>query len=421
MIRFLLLIFISLLLVQAEHLKAQNNNNFTPKFFIDLATYESADSGKTKLDVFIKVPYSNIQFLKTGTGYFAKYSITVSIYNDDDELQLEKLWNEKIGTREFKQTISETSYNISYRSFNIIPDKYKFVCKLEDLESRKHAIFEQEIDVRKYEDSVEISDVVIVSEFVETEQGLRVIPSISNLVATSDSSLSFFYEIYSDMERKVKVVYSIKDSKSNLVYNYEYDEEVKRGITETNKILNGIAFGLGNYQLEVKIIDNDGNIIKGTGRKFSSKIPGIPSSIKDLDLAIKQMQYIASSSEIDELTEIENYEERLENYLNYWKQKDPSPNTVDNEAMNEYYRRVEYANANFKGYFKGWRSDMGMIYITLGPPDHITRRPYEMDSRPYEIWEYYALNKSFVFIDRTNFGDYRLYNPVYGEWFRYRP
>ena len=89
--------------------------------------------------------------------------------------------------------------------------------------------------------------------------------------------------------------------------------------------------------------------------------------------------------------------------------------------MNEYYRRVAYADAHFKGYFKGWRSDMGMVYITLGSPDQVTRRPYEIDSKPYEIWEYYTLNRSFVFIDQTNFGDYRLQNPAYGDWFRYRP
>ena len=89
--------------------------------------------------------------------------------------------------------------------------------------------------------------------------------------------------------------------------------------------------------------------------------------------------------------------------------------------MLEYYRRVEYANAHFKGYFKGWKSDMGMVYITLGPPDQVTRRPYEMDSRPYEVWEYYTLNMNFVFVDNTNFGDYRLQNPTYGDWFRYRP
>ena len=89
--------------------------------------------------------------------------------------------------------------------------------------------------------------------------------------------------------------------------------------------------------------------------------------------------------------------------------------------MNEYYRRVEYANENFNGYFKGWRSDMGMVYITLGPPDQVTRRPYEIDSKPYEIWDYYILNRSFIFVDQTNFGDYRLENPAYGDWFRYRP
>jgi GWxTD domain-containing protein len=241
------------------------------------------------------------------------------------------------------------------------------------------------------------------------------------LVTSNDSSLSFFYEVYSDFEQAVKIQYTINDVNSKPLYVHTSDEKVKKGKTEINKILNGISFGLGDYQLEVRIVDEENNIIKGSGKKFSAQISGVPTSIKDLDLAIQQMQYIASPSELDEIEEIKDYDEKLDNYLEYWNKKDPSPNSVENETMNEYYRRVEYANEHFKGYFKGWKSDMGMIYITLGPPDQVTRRPYEMDTRPYEIWDYFVINRSFVFIDQTNFGDYRLQNPVFGEWFRYRP
>jgi GWxTD domain-containing protein len=420
--KILLLVFISTsIIAQVEYSRTQSSNQYLPKFYIDLASYESRDSGKTKVDIFIKVPYSNIQFLKIDNGYLAKYSFIISLYDEDDELKLEKLWNEKIETQSFKQTNSSKSYNVSYKSLDIESGKYKLVCKLEDNESKRYATYEQLINIRLFEDPLELSDVVIVSEFVQTDQGLRVIPSISNLVTSNDSSLSFFYEVYSDFEQAVKIQYTINDVNSKPLYVHTSDEKVKKGKTEINKILNGISFGLGDYQLEVRIVDEENNIIKGSGKKFSAQISGVPTSIKDLDLAIQQMQYIASPSELDEIEEIKDYDEKLDNYLEYWNKKDPSPNSVENETMNEYYRRVEYANEHFKGYFKGWKSDMGMIYITLGPPDQVTRRPYEMDTRPYEIWDYFVINRSFVFIDQTNFGDYRLQNPVFGEWFRYRP
>ena len=61
-----------------------------------------------------------------------------------------------------------------------------------------------------------------------------------------------------------------------------------------------------------------------------------------------------------------------------------------------------------------------MIYIVLGPPNNVERHPFEYDSKPYEIWYYYGINQQFYFVDDTGFGDYRLLNFNYGDWYRYR-
>ena len=93
----------------------------------------------------------------------------------------------------------------------------------------------------------------------------------------------------------------------------------------------------------------------------------------------------------------------------------------NNPILNEYYRRIEYANKKFKALGEGWRSDMGMIYVTFGPPTNVERHPMDMNSKPYEIWEYNELDRTFIFLDQTGFGDYRLVNPDYSRWPGYRP
>ncbi|MBK8945225.1 MAG: GWxTD domain-containing protein [Ignavibacteriae bacterium] len=420
----LLILFICLsnIFAQVEYSRKGGTAGQTPKFYIDIANYASQDSGKSKIDVFIKIPYSNIQFIKTNLGYSAKYAVTISLYDVEDEnLKLEKQWNEKVNTQNFKQTESNSSFNISYKSLTLVPGEYKFVCKIEDLESRKYHPFEQNIKVREFSKNLDLSDIIIVSEFIETKEGSKIIPNISNLVTSQDSALSFFYELYTNKENKQNISYNIVDKEGNQLYKTDVVRELKIGKNEIHETLENIKFALGDYQIVVKINDENHKIVKGITKKFYSKIFGYPTSIKDLDESIKQMQYIANSDDISFIEDGENYNEKLNRYLNYWKRLDPSPNTVENETLNEYYRRVEYANDNFDGYFKGWRSDMGMVYITLGPPDQVTRRPYEIDSKPYEIWDYYILNRSFIFVDQTNFGDYRLENPAYGDWFRYRP
>ncbi|MCB0752230.1 MAG: GWxTD domain-containing protein [Ignavibacteriae bacterium] len=417
---FLFLFFVSSLFAQVEYSRKGGGTGLLPKFYIDLATYASQDSEKSKIDVFIKIPYSNIQFLKTATSYAAKYSVTISLYDDDEVLKLEKLWTEKINVQNFQQTSSNTSFSISYKSFTVKPGEYKFVCKVEDLESKKHFPFEQEVKIRKFSQNIDLSDIILVSEYIESQEGTKIIPNISNLVTSQDTMLSFFYELYSNADTTLNIAYSISDKEKKLLYIKDNKIKVEKGKNEINETLENIKFALGDYQLNIKVIEKD-KMIKGIGKKFSSKTFGFPSIVTDLDEAIQQMQYIAASKDISEMEDIENYQDRLDAYINYWKRLDPSPNTIENETLNEYYRRVAYADESFGGYFKGWRSDMGMVYITLGPPDQVTRRPYEIDTRPYEIWDYYVINRSFIFVDQTNFGDYRLENPAYGDWFRYRP
>jgi hypothetical protein len=135
-----------------------------PKFFIELASYASKDSGMTKVDVFIKVPYSNVQFLRDQITYKADYSLIISIYDDDDVLKLEKIWNERVTAQNFDQTISRTSFNISYKSFSLMPGEYNFICRLEDNESRKYSKFEREINIREFNESFDISDIVLASD-----------------------------------------------------------------------------------------------------------------------------------------------------------------------------------------------------------------------------------------------------------------
>lgn len=49
----------------------------------------------TRVDVFIQVPYSEIQFVKNGQSFIAQYSLTISVFDENRE----KLINEKFGMR----------------------------------------------------------------------------------------------------------------------------------------------------------------------------------------------------------------------------------------------------------------------------------------------------------------------------------
>jgi GWxTD domain-containing protein len=120
------------------------------------------------------------------------------------------------------------------------------------------------------------------------------------------------------------------------------------------------------------------------------------------------LRTIADPDEQDEMSKIKTEEDRRAFWERFWKRRDPSPDTPENEAMVEFYRRVQYANQHFSVGTPGWKTDMGHIYIKYGEPDEVVRSPFNFDRPPEEVWYYYRDRRTFTFVDKDGFGRYNL-------------
>lgn len=76
----------------------------------------------------------------------------------------------------------------------------------------------------------------------------------------------------------------------------------------------------------------------------------------------------------------------------FWKKRDPNPDTEENEFKEFYFARIEQAKALFRRGPGGDLTDRGMIYVLFGPPDDIYATAEYMTSRGknYQMW-YYSL------------------------------
>ena len=121
--------------------------------------------------------------------------------------------------------------------------------------------------------------------------------------------------------------------------------------------------------------------------------------------------------------------EREEFIEQFWKRRDPTPDTEPNEYREEHYRRIAYANEHFAGSMAGWKTDRGRIYITYGPPDEIDHHPDEAGNRyAFEKWRYRSIdgigsNVVMDFVDRDGTGDFPMTKdpagkekPAYRKW-----
>ncbi|MCU7494634.1 MAG: GWxTD domain-containing protein [Ignavibacteria bacterium] len=418
---------------QVENFRGQMSREGSPQFYFDAYNYRGAQPGKTRMDLYVEVPYNGIQFVKSAQGFTADYNITASIYSNEskDKMITEKSWGESVNASDFDATTSKDNFNLSVKSFDLPPANYFLRVEVEDKDSKKSTALESKFTVKNLDAPLAVSDILLIQKVMEINGQKKIIPNISRNVASRKEGLMMYYEIYSDTARKVDINYSVAESKPGKeekgddkdkepIYTQKDTREITRGINPVNYSLKNAELSLGQYNLFVVLQDESGNSKAETQKRFISRWIGMPTAVNDLDKAVDEMVYIASESDLNKIKDAPSKEEKQKKFLEFWKSKDPSPSTEQNEVFEEYYRRIAYANEHFKNYMEGWRTDMGMVFITLGPPSNIERYPFEYDSKPYEIWDYYDINKRFVFVDQTGFGDYRLLDPVYGSWWKYR-
>jgi GWxTD domain-containing protein len=119
--------------------------------------------------------------------------------------------------------------------------------------------------------------------------------------------------------------------------------------------------------------------------------------------------------------------EEREHFIDeFWKRRDPTPDTDENEYKDEFYERIAYANEHFSSGKPGWLTDRGRIYVKWGKPDEIESHPaggqyqrmaYEGPGStsvyPFERWFYRYLpgvgsGIEIEFVDPTSSGEYRI-------------
>jgi GWxTD domain-containing protein len=135
----------------------------------------------------------------------------------------------------------------------------------------------------------------------------------------------------------------------------------------------------------------------------------------------EEVVYIITPTERSVFLKLQTDRERELFIEAFWKQRDPTPGTPENEFMTEHFRRIAYANRSLGRDTSrpGWKTDRGRIYIILGEPQDIER--YEGRSSTYdtEVWFYQGktelgLPPAFyvVFFKERGSGEYRLYSPI---------
>jgi GWxTD domain-containing protein len=151
-------------------------------------------------------------------------------------------------------------------------------------------------------------------------------------------------------------------------------------------------------------------------------------SLDDSNWLLNEVPDIITDAERRAFLELGTEEEREQFREQFWRDRNPEPDSPVNAAREEHYRRLAYADEHFSSGIPGRKTDRGHIYIIWGPPDEIEShptggtydRPMEQGggsttAYPWEVWRYRYLegvgeNIEIEFVDPTGTGEYHITN-----------
>ena len=391
-----------------------------PAFYLDALSFRSNDSASSRLDLYTEIPFEVLKFVSADSGFVARYEITVDILNDDGNEVVEKTWNKEIRLRSFDETQSKREFSTVTGSLTLAPGKYELRAELREKESGKSYAQTRKINVQNYfESPFSISDIMLVNQVTNEGGRSTIVPNVSGNLYDLPHGFSIFFELYNSVEAdSVILTYQVLDRKDNRLLIRGERRRLDGKGTDVIATIDTAHFSAGTYILEVdaqpvpKSADG-GTFTSEKRRGLAMRWVSVPTTLAEIDLAIKQAKYIATSKEYDAMAGAPTLEEKQKQFTEFWKKRNSSPGTSRNEAMEEYYNRVQYSNDHFSHFTDGWRTDMGMVFIILGPPGSVDRHPFEIDAKPFEIWTYYDYNRQVIFVDESGFGDYRLQTPIW--------
>ena len=135
---------------------------------------------------------------------------------------------------------------------------------------------------------------------------------------------------------------------------------------------------------------------------------------------LKHVTYIILPEEKEVFMRLDSDRERDLFVETFWKQRDPTPGTPQNEYKEEHTRRFIHANQRYGRNTprEGWMTDQGRMYIILGEP--IGVEIFETSGiYPAEVWTYNGdparglpTQFNLVFFQRSGAGEYKLYSPI---------
>jgi GWxTD domain-containing protein len=396
-----------------------------------------ADQNVTRVKTFVEVPYALLEPAPRST--MLTYDVDVVVMDSAGLTLLRQRWQGH-GRADLRTAGAST---VEIIDFPIKPGLYRLKVTISDSVSGRSANATTEI--RGFDSTTPASDLWLAPQIREAStaetvpgpgevwQGKVLVTAAPRLVLTPTSSnLYYLVEVYSSEERSGTMTMTVLSPRESSLVQASRPVTVSEGGGVLTGQMDLTGLPPGDYRMRLSLAFDQDTVkreadftMRGMQQALTSQAAVQRASgtedeaffgamtPKQLDEALAPLTYLAKPGELSAYSaELSLLAKRR--FLNeFWKRRDPTPDSPTNETRDQFYRAIAYANREFKeggrASVPGWKSDRGRIYAKLGIPDDVLRRQQEGTAPRYEVWRYTReRNRYYIFADRTGFGAFNL-------------
>lgn len=404
--------------------------SYGTQFYVETLTVPDISKDSIHVYVMYNIMYDALAFKKkindlSRVYYSASPKIEITFKDDTGIIRNRAFKIDSIDIDEYKRTSSKSDFHLGILSTKL--PKNDFEAKFNIYEN-KSSLYEKDIDIegKSIETDNYISEPIFVYSNFKNDNRLIPMAAGNDMFFNRTNSKLLFLYTYDDL-------YDINFSIKKVTDNEKGYWQNEFSFSARAEIVKSANIAINNNHLEIEKfispfinefavlqielpeeqmtpgkytlkLDNNHGFIHETD--FEVQWSNMPLSLENPDYAVDMMYYILNDEEY-ELIDKGNEEEKINKIADYWQSKDPTPETPFNEAMVEYFERVDYAYFNFQTIQEsdGAKTQRGKIYILYGKPTEINTELISNNAR--EIWTYEKVKKQFIF-ENTAPGVYEL-------------
>ena len=400
-----------------------------------------AEGGRTEVNAFVQVPYLLMQPTTSGPEGRLSYRVEVRVTDSTGLKLLEQSWQNQ-ATAALRRP---DAFAVDMVRFSLTPGRYRLEVAVVDSVSGHRAV--TGVDLEGFASAPAASDLLLSPQIrptaagdtvprpAELRWGQMLVAAAARLDLTPLRPTAYYLlEAYSPAQANGTLRLRVADSTGKaLITTAETPVQVPMGGGVLKGQLDLAGLPPGSYdmvaalQLGGKTVERaagftmaglDETLEKDVVRREAAKVTDAgyfeAMGQEELELAKEPLVIVAESGELSKWSKDLSLRAKRRFLVDFWKRRDPTPDTPVNEARRVFYDGVAYAEKHFgeKGRVSapGWRTDRGRIYIKYGEPEEQLDRVQAGRAVPYQVWRYrQGRDRYFVFADRSNgIGVYQL-------------